>query len=93
MPVSDSVPLNIEGVKALARALGIDSDSELSRRSGIARIHLGRILTGKRKAQASHVGQLARALKVPPIALLGNDDPALLEAIERAAPTEAREAS
>jgi transcriptional regulator with XRE-family HTH domain len=78
------VPLNVAGVQALARALGIDSTSDLARRSGIERTYLGRILSGERPAQPSHVRAIAAALKVAPIALLGNDDPALVEALDQA---------
>lgn len=78
------VPLNIEGALALAKALGIDSTSELSRRTGIERSYLSRILKGDRPAQASHVRALAQALKVAPVALLGCNDPLLTEAVTAA---------
>lgn len=75
------LPLNVEGVRALMDARGVDTVSDLARRAGIERTYLSRILDRQRPAQPSHVRALAGALKVAPIALLGNDDPALIEAL------------
>lgn len=62
-------------------ALGIDGYSDLGRRSGIERTYLSRVMRGKRPAQPSQIVAIARALKVPVIAILGPaDDVALDEA-------------
>jgi len=67
-------PLNTEAVTELAAALGIDSVSELSRRSGISRPHLSRVLRGERPAQPSQVLTLAEVLGVEPSALLKQEE-------------------
>lgn len=66
--------LNVATVEALMTALGIDGYAELGRRAGIERTLVSRILRGKRVAQPSHITALARALKCPPIALMGPAD-------------------
>lgn len=63
--------LNLASVEAWRVARGIDSISELARRSGIDRSYLSRIMSGKRPALPSHVAALAGALKVPPVVLVG----------------------
>lgn len=62
----EHVPLDIDKVRRAAVSLGIDSVSELARRSGINRPHLSRILSGKRAAMPSHAVALAKALKCDP---------------------------
>lgn len=69
MPEQDR--LNREAVAALMAALGVDGVSELSRRSGISRPYLSRILSDKRPAKPSHIVAIAAALKVGPIAITG----------------------
>ncbi len=59
---------------------GIDSNSELARRTGIDRAHLGRIRSGKRPVQPSQVRALAKALRVAPLTLL-TPDPREIDAI------------
>ena len=57
----------------------------LARRSGIERTYLSRIMRGERPAQNSHVIDLARACKVPPIAITGPGiDPAATAALDEA---------
>lgn len=78
---NDRVPLNRANVRIHMVRLGINSIAELSRRvadvdKSIERSYLSRVLKGDRPAQPSHVVALAKALQVPPIALLGPDDPA-----------------
>ncbi len=57
--------LDRAAVEDLIVELGIDTIAELSRRSGIDRTSLTRILSGSRPAQNSHVVALARGLGVP----------------------------
>lgn len=72
--------LNRSAVEALMKTLGIDNYAELGRRAGIERTYLSRIMRGERPAQASQIVAIARALKVPLIAVLGPDDAAAAEA-------------
>lgn len=78
-----SADLNRETVRSLCTSLGIDSTAELARRAGMERTLVSKILSGDRTAHGSHVLKFARALKVPPIVLLGPSDPdAALAALE-----------
>ena len=72
--------LNTEALDAAMVVEGIDSNSELARRSGIDRAHLGRIRSGIRPIQPSQVLALAKALRVMPATLL-SPDPAVVEAM------------
>lgn len=77
--------LNRDAVRALMEARGVDSMSDLARRSKIERTYLTRILNGDRAAQPSHLVAIAAALKVPPMAVTGPGiDPAAAEIIEQA---------
>ena len=71
--------LNISLVHRLMPACGIDSTSEMSRRTGIERTYLSRILRGQRPAQPSQVLAIGRVLRVPPIDLLTVSDTAAFE--------------
>lgn len=77
----DELALNTEVVAALMRGLGIDSKSDMARRTGIERTYLSRILRGQRPAQPSQVNSIARALKVSPIAVIGPSDPDAVAAL------------
>ncbi len=72
--------LNTEALDAAMVVEGIDSNSELARRCGIDRAHLGRIRSGTRPVQPSQVIALAKALRVTPATLL-SPDPAVVEAL------------
>jgi transcriptional regulator with XRE-family HTH domain len=72
--------LNLEAVAALMVATGVDSNAEMARRTGIERSYLSRVLRGERPAKPSHVVLIARALRVPPIAIVGPSDAAAVEA-------------
>lgn len=60
------VVLDVDTVKRTAVSLGIDSVSELARRSGIDRAHLSRVMRGQRPAKPSHLLALAEALNCKP---------------------------
>lgn len=68
------VPLNAERVSWAAAQQGIDSDAELSRRSGIERRFLGRLLTGEKLALPKHLLALAETLGVDPETLVADDE-------------------
>lgn len=70
------VPLNAEAVEWAAAEQGIGSDSELSRRCGIDRSNLRKILDGDRPAYLHHVTALAEALGVDASSLLDKEEAA-----------------
>lgn len=74
-PKTAKTQLNLTTVSVLMVALGIDSTAEMARRTGMDRTYLSRVLRGLRPAQPSQVIAIARALRVPPIAIIGPSDP------------------
>lgn len=66
--------LNRAAVEAIRQAIGVDTLSELSRRSGIEQSFLHRIMSGDRRAKSSHIIAIARALQVQPIAITTGSD-------------------
>lgn len=68
--MSSGPTLNLDALRDLMEARGIDSVSELARRSGVDRSLCSRILAGERRATPSQILAFTNALHARPITLL-----------------------
>lgn len=77
--------LNRDAVHALMEALGVDGYAQLAKRTDLERSFISRVMRGERTAQPSTIIAIARALKVPTIAITGQGiDIAAQEIIDEA---------